>query len=88
MITCCKDGLLGQSLIVDDGELRQFDVLHSSHRAAVATTLPVELNVVSGVTIWRLENNRGTWSLIGFHVKSQVKGGGENKHVLKEKHYY
>lgn len=58
-ITCGKDGLFWEGLIVDDGELGQLDVLHSSHRAAVAAALPVELNVVCGVAIWRgLEDSK------------------------------
>jgi len=38
-------------LVVYDGELRQLDVLHPGDGAGVASSLPVELDVVGGVSI-------------------------------------
>lgn len=49
--TCGEHSFFGQSLVVYDGELGQFDVLHPSDGTSVASSLPVELNVVSGVSI-------------------------------------
>lgn len=51
-VTCGEHGFLGKRLVVDDGELRQLDVLHSSDGAWITSSLPVELDVVGGVSIW------------------------------------
>lgn len=50
-LTCGKHSFSGQSLVVDDGELRQLDVLHPSDGTCITSSLPVELNVISGVSV-------------------------------------
>lgn len=48
-ITCGEDHVLRDELVIHDGELGQFDLVHPSH--SVVASPPVELNVVCGVTI-------------------------------------
>lgn len=50
-ITCGENSFLGEGLVIYDGELGQLDVLHSGHGALVASSLPVELDVVGGVSV-------------------------------------
>ena len=49
-VTCSKNCFLGERLIVHNGKLGKFDVLHPCDRPRTPS-LPVELNVISGVSI-------------------------------------
>ncbi len=48
-LTCGKDDILGNELMVHDGELGQFDLIHPRH--GIVFSSPVELNVICSVTI-------------------------------------
>lgn len=51
LCTCREDHVLGDQFVVHDGELRQLYSLHPRHSSI--STSPVELNVISGVAIYR-----------------------------------
>lgn len=48
--TCGEDDVLRDELMIHDGELGQFDLVHSRH--GVVSAPPVKLDVICGVTIW------------------------------------
>lgn len=56
-VTCGKHRLRWEGLVVYDGELGQLDVFHPGDGAGVAPSLPVELDVVSRVSIWRRQED-------------------------------
>lgn len=52
-VTCGEDDILGDELMIHDGELRQLDLVHPRH--SIVSSSPVELDVICSVTIWHRE---------------------------------
>lgn len=49
-ITCGEDDILGNELMIHNGELRKLDLVHPGD--SVVSASPVELDVIRGVAIW------------------------------------
>lgn len=48
-ITCGEDDILGNKLMIHNGELGQFNLVHPCY--SIVSSSPVELNVICSVTI-------------------------------------
>ena len=66
--TCGEHNVLGDELVVHDGELGQLYALHA--RDGVVPSTPVELNVIRRVTIW----NKGQGGAGESRVKTRCPG--------------
>ena len=64
-VTCGKHCFLGERLIVHNGKLGKFDVLHPRDRPRTPS-LPVELNVISGVSICTSTCHRNNSAYMGY----------------------
>lgn len=49
LVTCGEDDILGDEIVIHDGKLRQFDLVHPCH--SIVSPPPVELDVVCSVAI-------------------------------------
>lgn len=70
--TCGEHNFFRESLIVNDGELWQLNVIHASHWTS---TLPVKLNVICGVSIWEAKEKTKFRIYISIHRIGKVKFG-------------
>lgn len=48
-VTCGEDDILGDEFMIHNGELGQFDLVHTRH--SIVSSSPVELNVICSVAI-------------------------------------
>lgn len=56
-ITCGEDDILGDELMIHNGELGQFNLVHPRH--SIVSSSPVELNVICSITICDGMQRRG-----------------------------
>lgn len=81
-ITCGEDDILGDELMIHNGELGQFNLVHPRH--SIVSSSPVELNVICSVTIWEGTENRNYWGLLMacMYVHNRVPSGSRTGQLI------